>query len=157
MPEESNSQLSQPCYNARYDNTVDEKRRVQIPSKWRTEGQAESEFMLILWPSGAQKDACLMVLPPPVAQRLKEKVNALPFGDPQAEALRRFLGRKSDIVVCDKAGRITLPELMTKAVGIEKQAVLIGMFDRFQIWNPKRYEEVTRAEDALAAEAFKLI
>ena len=153
MSEETNSR---PCYNARYDNIVDEKRRIQIPSKWRA-GQTEMEFMLILWPNGAQKDACLMVLPPSVAQKLKEKVTALPFGDPQAEALRRFLGRKSDTAVSDKSGRITLPEPMTKAVGIDKEAVLIGMFDRFQIWNPTKYAEVTAAEDALATEAFKLI
>jgi MraZ protein len=147
---------SQPCYNARYDNTVDEKRRVQIPSKWRG-GPGEADFMLILWPNGTQKDACLMVLPPPAAQKLKDKVNALSFGDPQAEALRRFLGRKSDTVTADKSGRITLPEAMAKGVGIEKEAVLIGMFDRFQIWNPKSYEEVIASEDALATEAFKLI
>lgn len=147
---------SQPCYNARYDNTVDEKRRVQIPAKWRG-GHAETEFMLVLWPNGNQRDACLMALPPPAAAALKTKVNALNFGDPQAEALRRFLGRKSDTVTSDKSGRITLPESMARAVGIEKEAVLIGMFDRFQIWNPRSYEEVIAAEDALATEAFKLI
>ena len=114
--------------------------------------------MLVLWPNGAEKDACLMVLPPPAARRLKDKVNALPFGDPQAEALRRFLGRKSDTVRSDKAGRITLPEAMAKAAGIEKEVALIGMFDRFQIWTPAKYEgDVIAAEDALATEAFKLI
>jgi len=147
---------SEPRYNSRYDNTVDEKRRVQIPAKWRGD-QNETEFMLILWPNGTQKDACLMVLPPPAAAALEAKVRALPFGDPQAEALRRFLGRKSDTVTADKSGRITVPEAMAKATGIEKEAVLIGMFDRFQIWNPKAYEEVIAAEDALATEAFKLI
>jgi MraZ protein len=145
-----------PTYNSRYDNVVDEKRRIQIPSKWRTPG--ETEFMLILWPNGAEKDACLMVLPPPAAYRLKEKVNALPFGDPQAEALRRFLGRKSDTVYSDKTGRITLPEQMAKAAGIVKEVVQIGMFDRFQLWNPAKYDgEVVAGEDALATEAFKLI
>jgi MraZ protein len=145
-----------PTYNWRYDNVVDDKRRIQVPSKWRTEG--ETEFMLILWPNGAEKDACLMVLPPPAAQRLKDKVNALPFLDPQAEALRRFLGRKSDTVKSDKQGRITLPEQMAKAAGLVKDAVLIGMFDRFQIWNPAKYDgDVVTAEDALATEAFKLI
>jgi len=84
-------------------------------------------------------------------------VRALPFGDQQAEALRRFLGRKSDTVTSDKSGRITLSESMAKAIGLEKEAVLIGMFDRFQIWNPKTYDEVIVAEDALAMEAFKLI
>ena len=98
-----------------------------------------------------------MVLPPPAASALEAKVRALPFGDQQAEALRRFLGRKSDTVTSDKSGRITLSESMAKAIGLEKEAVLIGMFDRFQIWNPKTYDEVIAAEDALATEAFKLI
>jgi len=147
---------SEPCYNARYDNTVDEKRRVQIPAKWRA-GQAETEFMLVLWPNGTQKDACLMVLPPPAAEALKTKIKALNFGDPQAEALRRFLGRKSDTVTSDKSGRITLPDPMAKAIGLEKDAVLVGMFDRFQIWNPRTFEEVIAAEDALATEAIKMI
>ena len=99
-----------------------------------------------------------MILPPPAAQRLKDKVNALDFGNPQAEALRRFLGRKSDTVWADKAGRITLPENMAKAAGLEKEVTLIGMFDLFQIWNRKKYDtDVVAAEDALATEAFKLI
>ena len=144
---------SGPCYNSCFDNIVDEKRRVQIPSNWR-KGQNETEFMLILWPSASQKDACLMVLPPQAADKLRDRITAMPFGDSQAEALRRFLGKKSHMVTLDKSGRITLPEHMAKAVGIDKKAVLVGMFDRFQIWNPERYEETRAAVDALAPDAF---
>ena len=153
MSEENNNG---PCYNSWFDPTVDEKRRVQIPANWR-KGQNETEFMLILWPSGSQKDACLMVLPPPAAQKLKDRITAMPFGDGQAEALRRFLGRKSHMVTSDKSGRITLPEHMAKAVGIDKKAVLVGMFDRFQMWNPEKFEGITEGDDALAQDAFKLI
>ena len=81
----------------------------------------------------------------------------MPFGDSQAEALRRFLGRRSQMVTSDKAGRITLPEHMARAVGIDKKAVLVGMFDRFQVWNPERFEAITEGDDALAQEAIKLI
>jgi MraZ protein len=145
-----------PCYNSCFDNVVDEKRRVQIPSNWR-KGQGEVEFMLILWPSGGQKDACLMVLPPQPAAQLRQRVTSMQFGDSQAEALRRFLGRKSHMVTSDKAGRITLPEHMAKAVGIDMKAVLVGMFDRFQMWSPERFEAISESDDALAQEAFKLI
>ena len=147
---------SGPCYNSCFDNIVDEKRRVQIPSNWR-KGQNEIEFMLILWPSASQKDACLMVLPPPAADKLRDRITAMPFGDSQAEALRRFLGKKSHMVTLDKSGRITLPEHMAKAVGIDKKAVLVGMFDRFQMWSPDKFEAITESDDALAQEAFKLI
>ena len=146
----------EPFFNSFYRHGVDDKRRVQIPAKWRS-GRGEVEFMLILWPNGNQADACLLVLPPKVSGALVDKLTAMPFGDPRAEALRRFLGEKSDTVTCDKAGRITLPEPMARAVGIEKDAVLTGMFDRFQIWNPDRYEATRPGVDALAPEAFKLI
>jgi len=135
---------------------VDEKRRVQIPSNWR-KGQNEVEFMLVLWPNGSQEDACLMVLPPAAAEKLRERITSMPFGDSQAEALRRFLGRKSQMVNSDKSGRITVPEHMARAVGIEKKAVLVGMFDRFQIWNPDKLKAITQSDAALAPQAFKLI
>ena len=153
MPENGNGEA---FYNSSYRHGVDDKRRIQIPAKWRS-SHGEVEFMLILWPNGAQADACLLVLPPKVARALVDKLTAMPFGDPKAEALRRFLGEKSDMVTCDKAGRITVPEHMSRSVGIEKEAVLTGMFDRFQIWNPDRYEATRPAVDALAPEAFKLI
>ena len=153
MAEENHSG---PCYNSCFDNIVDDKRRVQIPSNWR-KGQQETDFMLILWPNGSQKDACLMVLPPPAAEKLRDRMTSMPFGDAQAEALRRYLGRKSHMVTSDKSGRITLPEHMAKAVGIEKKAVLVGMFDRFQMWSPERFGAVSESDDALAQEAIRLI
>ncbi|MBK7999539.1 MAG: hypothetical protein IPK15_12705 [Verrucomicrobia bacterium] len=145
-----------PFYQSSFENIVDEKRRVQIPANWR-KGQNETEFMLVLWPSGAQKDACLMVLPPVAAQKLRDRITAMPFGDGQAEALRRFLGRKSHMVTSDKSGRITIPEHMATVVGIDKKAVLVGMFDRFQMWSPEKFSSITEGDDALAQEAFKLI
>ena len=115
--------------------------------------------MLVLWPNAALKDACLMVLPPAAARKLTERITAMPFGDSQAEALRRWLGRKSQMVTADKAGRITLPDHMAKAVGLEteKKTAMVGMFDRFQIWAPDRFAAVSDADDALGQEAMKLI
>src|SRR2546423_1530287 len=127
-------------YQSRYRHGVDEKRRVRIPAKWRpaTDGV---EFALVLWPHNEKPDACLLVLPPKAFAEFVQKITAMPFADRKAEALRRILGEKSDRVPLDKAGRICLPESMASAAGIKDEAVLNGMFDRFQIWNPERYEE----------------
>ena len=57
----------------------------------------------------------------------------------------------------DKGGRICLPELMAKGAAIESDAVLVGSWDRFEIWNPENYEAVSKVDEALASEAFKLI
>jgi DNA-binding transcriptional regulator/RsmH inhibitor MraZ len=47
--------------------------------------------------------------------------------------------------------------MMAQGAGIDREAVLIGSWDRFEIWNPARYEAASRVDDALASEAFKLI
>jgi len=146
----------EPIYQARYRHGVDEKRRVQIPAKWRP-AEEGVQFALILWPHGGQPDACLLVLPPAAFDELVKKIKAMPFAERKAEALRRILGEKSDRVQLDKAGRICLPDWMASAAGIKDEAVLNGMFDRFQIWSPERYEESRAAVDALAPDAFSLI
>ena len=103
-------------YNSLYRHGVDEKRRVQIPAKWRT---PETEVLtLVLWPKGVMPEACLLVLPPKEWEALVQKLKAMPFADPKAETLRRLLGKKSDRVTLDKGGRICLPEAMAKAAAI---------------------------------------
>ena len=152
MPNES----IEPIYQARYRHGVDEKRRVQVPAKWRPTEDG-TQFALILWPHNGQPDACLLVLPPTAFSELVQKIKSMPFASKNAEALRRFLGEKSDRVQLDKAGRICLPDWMASAVGIKDEAILIGMFDRFQIWSPSRYDETRPAVDAVAVDAFSLI
>ena len=115
------------------------------------------QFQLILWPSGIQENACLLVLPPNVWNKLVQKLEDMPFADPKSETLRRLIGTNSDRVALDKVGRICLPEDMTKAAGIEKEAVLSGLVDRFQIWNPDQYKATLKVDGALLPEAFKQI
>lgn len=152
----SNESAEPIFYHARYKHGVDGKRRVQIPAKWRPEGDG-TQYTLILWPHNGQPDCCLLVLPPKVFGELAQKINAMPFADPRAEALRRFLGDKSDRVQVDKAGRICLPDAMAAAAGIKDEAILNGMVDRFQIWSPERYQATQSGVDALAKDAFTMI
>jgi MraZ protein len=145
-------------YNSVYRHGVDEKRRLQIPAKWRP-SEPNTEFTLILWPKGNMQDACLLVLPPAEWLELVQKLKALPFADPKAEVLRRLIGRNSDRVTLDKGGRICLPEPMAKAAGIEvdKEALLLGLVDRFEIWNPERFAAISAVDEHLSPEVFKQI
>ena len=153
MPSE---EISEPVYyTSSYRHGVDEKRRVQIPAKWRP---ARPEVLtLVLWPKGTMTEACLLVLPPQEWVALVQKLKAMPYADPNAEALRGLLGKKSDRVTLDKGGRICLPEALAKAAAIDKEAMLVGLVDRFEIWNPDRYLAASAVDDQMLPEAFKLI
>ena len=142
-------------YNSLYRHGVDEKRRVQIPSKWRP-AKAGIEFTLILWPKSVE-GPCLRVLPPQEMAELMRDIDAMPNEDPNKVVLKRFIGSESVQAALDKAGRICLPEEMAKAAGIEDEAVLVGLLDRFEIWNPQRFEKVRAADAVMAQAAFKLM
>ncbi|HEU5395806.1 MAG TPA: hypothetical protein VFV81_01470 [Verrucomicrobiae bacterium] len=142
-------------YNSCYRHGVDEKRRVQIPAKWRPEAEG-TELTLILWPQH-QAGTCLRVLPPEQMAKMKADIDAMPNGDPNKTVLKRFIGSESVQVTLDKAGRICLPDEMARAAGIKGDAVFVGLLDRFEVWNPDRYEKVKAADAVLASEAFKLM
>ena len=152
----SDTQLQQVIYyNSCYRHGVDEKRRVQIPAKWRPENEG-TELTMILWPKHAAGD-CLRVLPPVEMGRLMADIDAMPAGDEKKVFLKRFIGSGSTQVTLDKAGRICVPDEMARQAGIAHEAVLVGLLDRFEIWNPDRYEKVKAADAVLAHEAFKLM
>ena len=116
------------------------------------------EFTLILWPK-AKEGPCLRVLPPQEMAELMRDIDAMPNSDPNKVVLKRFIGSESVQVAVDKGGRICVPEEMAKAAGIKEkgEAVLVGLLDRFEIWNPERYDKVRASDAIMAQEAFKLM
>jgi MraZ protein len=142
-------------YNSSYPHGVDEKRRVQIPAKWRPE-EAGVELTLILWPKHAAGN-CLRVLPPAEMAQMVADIDAMPNSDPSKGVLKRFIGSESVQVTLDKSGRICLPDELARRADITDKAVLVGLLDRFEIWNPERYEKVKAADAVMASEAFKLM
>lgn len=137
---------------------MDDKRRLQIPAKWRPAEESEDfEFLLVIWQLEGQEKPCLLALPPVVLESLVKKINDLPFGDLRAETLRRLLTQDSESVTIDSAGRICLPQRFADAAGIMRKATLVGMVDRFQIWNPEYYKIIQAQDAARKREALALI
>ncbi len=142
-------------FNSKYLHGVDEKRRVQIPAKWRPEGDGV-EFTVIVWPKH-QAGTCLRVLPPDKLEKLVGEIEAMPNSDPRKDVLRRVVGGNSEQVTVDKAGRICLPEPMAMAAGIKNEALLVGMFERFEIWEPGRFRNVEAADAVHQTKAFEMM
>src|SRR5215510_10804260 len=139
---EADQTIEPTYYNSLYKHGVDEKRRVQVPAKWRP-AKPNVEFTLIVWPK-SKEGPCLRALPPQEMAELMRDIDAMPNSDPNKVVLKRFIGSESEQVTVDKGGRICIPENMaqTAGVGPGTEAVLVGLLDRFEIWNPDRYERV---------------
>ena len=142
-------------YNSLYRHGVDGKRRVQVPAKWRPTEEG-FEFTMMVWPK-AKEGTCLRVLPPAQMSRLMGDIDAMGNDDPNKVLLKRFIGSESVQVALDKAGRICLPEEMTSKAAIGEDAVLVGLLDRVEMWNPDRYAAVAESDRVMASEAFRMM
>jgi MraZ protein len=141
-------------YHGFFPHGVDEKRRVQVPAKWRP-ANLDTELTMILMPNKSHIGSHILVLAPGEMRALGEKMRAMPLNDVKASALRRYIGANSANVAVDKAGRMLIPEAIARPAQIEinGEAVLVGLVDKgFEIWNPKLYESITQV-DAVHQEA----
>ena len=152
---EVNDNIEPTYYNSRYRHGVDEKRRVQIPAKWRP-SKPGTELTLVLWPK-AKEGACLRVLPPSQMAKLMKDIDVMSNSDPNKVVLKRLIGGESVQATLDKSGRICLPEDMAMAAGISDTAVLVGLLDKFEIWAPERHEQLKASDAVMAPEAFRLM
>lgn len=131
---------------------VDDKRRLQIPAAWRP-SDSKIDLTMVIW-KGNKAGTCIRVFPPKETQALRSQLATMPNGDPKKRSLQWFLGQNSQTVTVDKSGRVCLPKRMAEEAGIGKEAVFVGLFDKFEIWNPERHAVQDATYTAVAGEYF---
>jgi MraZ protein len=123
-----------------FEHTIDDKGRLTIPAKFR--GRLASGLVMT---KGI--DPCLWLFPGDSWAELAGKISALPRTDLRAREFRRqVFGGASDSVP-DKQGRVNLPPYLKEYANIDNTAVIIGLFDHCEIWNPEQWRERQQESD----------
>ena len=79
-------------------------------------------------------------------------IEELEFGDPIRSALEvSVLGGMAQLSY-DTAGRITLPEILCTQFGLTDWVVVVGLGDRFQIWNRDAFQAHRASQREVARE-----
>jgi MraZ protein len=133
MPDINTSEM---IFTSVYRHSLDGKRRVPVPFRWRPKDPID--FTLMVFPE-PEVGNCLRVLPPAQWTKLLEEIKAMPSDHEQKPILQRLVGRHSIEVRLDTAGRITIPEDMAAEADITNMAVLAGTLRHFELWSPARY------------------
>lgn len=121
-----------------YEKQLDGKRRLLIPNDYRTvENGAEAR--VFCFPS-VEAD-CLEAGGDHLFNMYAEMIRALPFGSAQRSALEWSVLGEQTRLAFDGGGRITLPEALCEDAGLGEQVVIVGLGDRFQIWDRARWAE----------------
>lgn len=85
-------------------------------------------------------------------------MRALPFTQPEARAFVRFFFSGATECELDKQGRILLPANLREYAQLDKDAVLVGVSSRVEIWSQALWADYSRqAEDAYASAAESLV
>ena len=140
-------------FNSTFPMKVDEKRRVQIPAKWRPD-EPGAELTVVPWETA--HGISLRVFPQTQFQKLIGKIETMPEGSVERDEMLRKVGRNSEQVAIDSAGRVTISEKMLKQAGVSTQAVLVGVVRVFEIWNPERFA-ASEASTALGPANYRFI
>jgi len=125
-----------------FKHVLDERKRLAIPSQFRSVLKHESEGKVILTP-GYDREISVYAL------RTWEKIEetellTLSMDRLQSRRYRRHFsfGIKEDHL--DAQGRILIPNFLLDHSGIQKDVVIVGEIDYFTLWSPENYEKFSK-------------
>jgi len=116
-------------------HNLDAKGRLAIPARFRDVLKARRDERLVITTS----DRCLVAYPHEQWRDLTEKVGRLSQLDPRVQAFRRYFISGANECVCDKQGRVLIPQPLREMAGLEGQVLLVGMQTNFEIWDKDRW------------------
>jgi len=130
-----------------YKHTLDPKKRLSLPSKWRKELGKKLVITRGL-------DNCLFIYPHKEWQTITAKVGSLPLGQADTRSFNRFFLSGAVEVEVDKIGRILVPDFLKEFANLNTKVVLAGIHDRVEIWDEKKWNDYKKKiegqADALA-------
>lgn len=118
-----------------YAHTIDAKGRLFIPAKLRQE--LGDTFHVTVG-----QDHCLSVYSDESWAAFMEKLKGLSYNE--VKRLRGLFAYGADCEP-DGQGRILLPAKLREYADLDKDVVVIGSFDRVEIWNAQRWAELEKA------------
>lgn len=134
-----------------YNYTIDEKKRLSIPAKFR---QLLGKKAVIT----RGLDNCLFLYPLKEWEILAKKLSQLPLSQSDARGFARIMLAGAMEVDLDSLGRILVPDYLKKYSFLAKKVVIAGLYNRIEVWDENRwniYKEKTEKEAGDIAERLK--
>ncbi|MDX1811498.1 MAG: division/cell wall cluster transcriptional repressor MraZ [Gammaproteobacteria bacterium] len=121
--------------------SLDDKGRLTMPSRYRELITNACDGNLIMT---VDPDECLLLYPYEEWLEVEKSLAALPSLNKQARSLKRLLMGYAQELTMDKNGRLLVPPPLREFANIEKQIVLIGQGNKFEIWNEDYWQSSTK-------------
>lgn len=117
-----------------YTHTVDDKKRISLPSKFRKEMGKK-----IVVTQGL--DNCLFMYPISEWKKISEKISSLGMGQSDTRGFARFMLAGAVEIDVDSLGRILIPDFLRSFADLSSRVVFAGVVNRIEIWNEKKWSD----------------
>lgn len=112
--------------------TMDAKGRIAIPTRYRQAIQDEYHGQLVVT---IDFSGCLLLYPELNWAEVEEKLRGLPSTHKASRRLQRLMIGHATELEMDNQGRILLPSVLRDFAGLERQIMLAGQGNKFEIWS----------------------
>ncbi|MES2214359.1 MAG: division/cell wall cluster transcriptional repressor MraZ [Patescibacteria group bacterium] len=116
-----------------YTHTVDEKKRISLPSKFKAELGKKVVVTRGL-------DNCLFLFPHKTWQVIAKEMSKLDVKQADARGFSRFMFSGASEIDVDSMGRILIPDYLREFGDLKTPVVFAGVSDRIEIWNERRWD-----------------
>ncbi len=131
-------------FRGRSDQTIDAKGRIILPVKFREILAGKYDSSLVL----TNFDTCLIAYPTEEWVEFEEKIRKLPSGDRKVRTFKRFIISGATECNIDRQGRILIPPSLKTYAQLERDIVIAGQINHFEVWNRDRfYESIQEGQD----------
>lgn len=111
---------------------------MSIPTRYRDGILARCSGGLV---ATIDRDPCLLLYPLPDWEEMERRLMRLPGNKPAVRAYqRRIVGHAAEMEM-DSHGRILISRELRDFAGLEKQVMLIGQGNKFELWDEARWSQ----------------
>lgn len=116
--------------------SLDAKGRLAVPTRYRERLAERCQNQLVVT---VDADHCLLIYPLPEWEEVERKLARLPSLDPRSRQLQRLLLGHATEVELDAAGRLLLPPPLREFAALDREVMLIGQANKFELWDAERW------------------
>ena len=122
-----------------FEKQLDGKRRIVVPQDYRATLSGPGDGLFV-FPS--IRSNCIEGGGQALFERYAKMADDLEFGDELRDSIERNVFGKMQQLQFDPAGRITLPETFCARYGMTDWVAVVGLRDRFEIWERSEYNKL---------------
>lgn len=115
-----------------YTHTLDDKKRMMLPTKLR----AELGKVVVVAPG---LDSCLFLFTKAEWTKIADKLASGSLLESNTRSFSRYLFGQAMELAVDTAGRILIPENLRDQAGLSSKVILIGVKTRMELWSEEKW------------------